>query len=252
VGPAEQQARQLGAVTHGEGADRPPPRQGRPARRHHGVDQPGGRGEPAGPHVAEAVGEGLGEQVGVDGVHVDLAPTGLRVVEPALGALAEQEGDPGHQPVDDRRVDVQAQPGPGQLAAGEDDGVVAGQDPLVQQRDPLGAVGRGHHHVPSGGGEGVEAAEPGRGLGDPVREERVGAPGVGGGEAVVQHRVDVEVADPLDPRLAQQAKGEDQVGVGVGVDPVAGQRGRQHQLIVLSSLTARSRRQRRQKEGVGS
>ena len=229
VGPAQQQGRQLGAVAHGECADRPPPRQGRSARRHHGVDQPGGRGEAPRPHLAEAVGERLGEQVGVDGVHVDLAPTGLRVVQPALGALAEEGGDPGHQPVDDRRVDVQAQPGPGQLTAGEDHRVVARQDPLVQQRDPLRAVGCGHDDVPGRGGQDVEPAEPSCGLGDPVREERVGAPGVGGGEAVVEHRLDVQVADPLDARLAQQPEGEDQIGVGVGVDPVAGQRGRQHQ-----------------------
>jgi hypothetical protein len=117
----------------------------------------------------------------------------------------------------------------------------------------------------------------------------VGARGVGGREAVVQHRVDVHVTDPLDARFAQQPEGEDQVGVGVGVDPVAGQRGRQHQPrrharrgvaqvgqhpggegdevvgdgpherrtlpSVLSSLTARSRPQRRPKrleEGAGS
>jgi hypothetical protein len=229
VGSAQQQGRQLGAVAHREGADRPPPRQGRAARSHHRVDQPGGRGEPAGPHLAEAVGERLGEKVGVDGVHVDLAPTDLRVVQPALGALAEEGGDPGHQPVDDPRVDVQAQLGPGQLASGEDHGVVAGQDSLVQQRDPLGAVGRGHHDVTGGGGQGVEPAEPGRRLGDPVREERVGAGGVGGREAIVQHCVHGEVADPLDARLAQQPEREDEVGVGVGVDAVAGQRGRQHQ-----------------------
>ena len=41
--------------------------------------------------------------------------------------------------------------------------------------------------------------------------------------------LDVQVADPLDARLVQQPEREDQVGVGVGVDPVAGQRGRQHQ-----------------------
>ena len=57
----------------------------------------------------------------------------------------------------------------------------------------------------------------------------MGARGVGGGQAVVQHRLDVQVADPLDARVTQQPEGEDQVGVGVGVDPVAGQRGRQRQ-----------------------
>jgi hypothetical protein len=143
--------------------------------------------------------------------------------------LAEQVGHPGHEAVHDRRVHVEAERLPGQLAAGEHHRVVARQHALVEQRDPLGAVGRRHHHVAGGR---VEASRPPSRAAvsaDPVGEERVGAGGVGGRQALVQHRVHVQVADGADPRLPQQPEREHQVGVGVRVDPVPAERGREDQ-----------------------
>ena len=55
------------------------------------------------------------------------------------------------------------------------------------------------------------------------------AGGVGGRQALPQDGLDLQAADPLDAGLPQQPEREHQVGVGVGVDPVAGQRGRQRQ-----------------------
>jgi hypothetical protein len=53
--------------------------------------------------------------------------------------------------------------------------------------------------------------------------------GGGGGQAVVDHLLDLDVAHPGDAGRPQEPQREHQVGVGVGVHPVAGQRRRQHQ-----------------------
>jgi hypothetical protein len=143
--------------------------------------------------------------------------------------LAEQGGHPGHQAVEHLRVDVEPEGRPAELAAGQHHRVVAGEHALVEQRDPVPAVHRLDHHRPRRRVECGQAAEPDHGLRDAVREERVGAVGDGSGQALVDHLLDVEIPDPGDAGLPQQAEGEHQVGVGVGVDPVAGQRRRQHQ-----------------------
>ena len=78
-----------------------------------------------------------------------------------------------------------------------------------------------------GGVEAGQAADPHGGLGHPVGEERVRAGRVGLAEAPVDQRDHRQPGDLVDAGLVQQAQREQQVGVGVGVDPVARQGGRQ-------------------------
>jgi hypothetical protein len=143
--------------------------------------------------------------------------------------LAEQGPHPPEQVLQHAGVHVEAEPGPRRLAAGEHDGVVAGEHRLVEQRDPLGAVGGLGHDPPGAAVEGVEAAEPADRLGDPVGEERVGAPAVRRCQPAQQGGHDRQPGHVVDAGLVQQAERETQVGVGVGVDPVAGHGVGQHQ-----------------------
>jgi hypothetical protein len=226
---AQEHARELGGVAHGQRPDRAAPGQGGAVGRRHRLDEAGGRAHAPLPHAAEPVGEGFGEQIGVDRVHVDLPVAGLGVVEPAFGVLAEQGPDPSEQVLQQAGVDVQPEPGPRRLAAGQDHGVVAGEDGLVEQRDPLGAVDRLGHGLPGGVAEGLEAAEPSDRLGDPVGEEGVGAPAVCRRQPAEQGRHDRQPGHIVDPRLVEQAQREAEVGVGVGVDPVARHGVGQHQ-----------------------
>lgn len=225
----EQGARQLGGVADGERADGPAPRQRLPAGGGDGLHEPGRGREAAGPHLAQAAGQRRREQVGVDGVHVDLAPAVVGVVEPAVGVLAQEGGHPRHEIVEDRGVDVEPEPGAGRLAAGQHHGVVAGQETGVEQLDPLGAVGGLGHHLGRGRFEGAETAEARRGLGHAVREEGVGAGGVDRGQPLVDQRAEAPAGDLPDAGLVQQTQGEDEVGVGVGLHPVPGQGGGQGQ-----------------------
>ncbi len=229
----EGQRGQLDGQRSAERAGRPTPGHGGAVARAHGQDQVERGAQAFFPERTEPDREWFAEQPDVRGVDVVATDAVIRVVEEPPGVLAEDCGRPHDECVQPGGIVQEADAFTTELAAGEDRGVVAGEQIGIEQLEPVRAVGRDRDLFPLGlvavGEQGVvvERAEPSDALGDAVGEERVGRPPVDGREEPGGDCVGVLPGDRRHSGIGQVREREAQVRAYVRADGVAGEHARQ-------------------------